>query len=78
MRLNMEQEADEDGTCRRLICAASVVASVCRICTFCSSSTMYRILRSLDRAADCRFASTLRTQSKLDLSSHDPQRILGK
>jgi hypothetical protein len=41
-------------------CAESVVASVCSVCTFLSSSLVYLIFLSLDLAADCRFARILR------------------
>jgi hypothetical protein len=40
-------------------CADSVVASVCRVCTLRSNSEMYRIFRSLERAADCLLARIL-------------------
>jgi hypothetical protein len=39
-----------------------VVASVCSVCTFLSSSLVYLIFLSLDLAADCRFARILQNE----------------
>lgn len=50
-------------TCSRVNCADKEVASVCRVCTFLSSSAMYLILRSFDLAADCLFAQILLEES---------------
>ena len=43
-------------------CAESVVASVCSVCTFLSSSLVYLIFLSLALAADCLFARILHTE----------------
>lgn len=43
----------------RVSWAERVVASVCRVWTFLSSSDIYRAFLSFDRAADCRFARIL-------------------
>jgi hypothetical protein len=40
-------------------CADSVVASVCRVWTFFSSSLVYLTFLSFDLAADCLFARIL-------------------
>lgn len=50
---------DDATTCNRLSCAARVVASVCSVCIFRSSSDIYRIFLSFDLAADCLFAQIL-------------------
>lgn len=50
-------------TCNMVNCADNVVASVCSVCTFFSSSEIYRTFRSFERAADCLFAKILQITS---------------
>jgi hypothetical protein len=49
-------------TCRSVSCAESVVASVCSVCTFLSSSPVYLIFLSFDLAADTLLARILHSR----------------
>lgn len=50
-------------TCRIVTWAERVVASLWSVCTFLSSSLVYRIFLSFDRAADCLLARILHNQN---------------